>query len=102
MNAPANCNHIMPDGHCCGSPAMRHHRFCYFHNQQRKKAFRIKYASCPYFPRIPIDPATHSTCPVVLASQALAEFTRVLQKAQPQNHCTHGDEPPTPAPDASF
>jgi hypothetical protein len=39
---------------------------------------------------------------VVLASQALAEFTRVLQKAQPQNHCTHGDEPPTPAPDASF
>jgi hypothetical protein len=28
-----NCMHIMADGAQCGSPAMRHNRFCYHHKR---------------------------------------------------------------------
>jgi len=63
------CNHIMPDGHTCGSPALRHQEFCYFHNEQRKRKSRIKVASCPYFPRIPMHPTVSPECPAVVAAR---------------------------------
>ena len=34
MSCPT-CNHRMPDGSFCGSPALRGQRFCYFHNPQQ-------------------------------------------------------------------
>jgi|HubBroStandDraft_6_1064221.scaffolds.fasta_scaffold81443_2 hypothetical protein len=34
---PNQCLHIMADGAHCGSPAMRHHRFCYHHQRQREQ-----------------------------------------------------------------
>jgi len=34
MSCPS-CNHRMPDGSFCGSPALRGQRFCYFHNPQQ-------------------------------------------------------------------
>ena len=33
---PNPCLHIMVDGAQCGSPAMRHHRFCYNHKRQHE------------------------------------------------------------------
>ena len=29
------CSHIFPDHHRCGSPALRHEPFCYFHDPTR-------------------------------------------------------------------
>jgi len=34
---PNQCMHIMVDGAHCGSPAMRHHRFCYNHKRQHEQ-----------------------------------------------------------------
>jgi hypothetical protein len=33
--------HIMVDGAHCGSPAMRHHRFCYHHKRQREQRIAL-------------------------------------------------------------
>ena len=30
------CSHIFPDHHRCGSPALRHEPFCYFHDPTRQ------------------------------------------------------------------
>jgi hypothetical protein len=32
------CRHIFADGHRCGSPALRHEQFCYYHHTTRPKA----------------------------------------------------------------
>lgn len=34
---PNQCMHIMLSGAHCGSPAMRHARFCYFHKRQHEQ-----------------------------------------------------------------
>jgi hypothetical protein len=31
------CRHIFTDGHRCGSPALRHEQFCYFHHTTRPR-----------------------------------------------------------------
>ncbi len=63
----------MPTGQTCGSPAMRHQSYCYFHNEQRKHEARklrvVPSCSCPYFPRIPIDPKRYPECPAVVAAR---------------------------------
>jgi hypothetical protein len=38
---PNQCLHIMADGVHCGSPAMRHHRFCYHHKRQREQLLAL-------------------------------------------------------------
>jgi hypothetical protein len=38
---PDQCLHIMADGAQCGSPAMRHHRFCYHHKRQREQLLAL-------------------------------------------------------------
>jgi hypothetical protein len=30
-----HCTHIFPNGHTCGSPALRGERYCYFHHPSR-------------------------------------------------------------------
>jgi hypothetical protein len=32
----AKCNHIFPDAHPCGSPALRGEAFCYYHHPDRQ------------------------------------------------------------------
>jgi hypothetical protein len=68
MSAIPLCNHVMPNGNTCGSPALRNQRFCYFHQEQHKRAKRIMHCSCPFHPRVPIHPDRHEECPMVLAA----------------------------------
>lgn len=35
MSSPERCHHIKTNGTQCGSPALRDHRFCYYHQQYR-------------------------------------------------------------------
>ena len=35
-NHVRTCSHIFPDYHRCGSPALRHEPFCYFHDPARQ------------------------------------------------------------------
>lgn len=63
------CNHVMPDGHTCNSPALRNQHLCYFHSQRHKKKIRIKHAPCPCFPRIPMNPSELPECPAVAAAR---------------------------------
>jgi hypothetical protein len=67
------CRHIMPSGKTCGTFALRYQDFCYFHNEQRKREMRkaraARSCSCPYFPRLPMDPALFSECPAVVAAR---------------------------------
>ncbi len=71
MNAIPLCSHIMPNGNTCGSPALRNQRFCYFHNEQRKRAARSRLArqpqshNCPFHPRVVIR---RKKCPIFLAA----------------------------------
>jgi hypothetical protein len=37
----ARCQHIKVNGTQCGSPALRKHRFCYFHKEWREKRLQI-------------------------------------------------------------
>jgi len=37
------CDHIKPDGHRCGSPAMRGRSRCYFHLRPRSAALRRRF-----------------------------------------------------------
>jgi len=66
------CNHIMPSGQTCGSPALRNQTYCYFHHERRKREvrkLRIAHScSCPYFPRLPMDPSLFPECPAVVAA----------------------------------
>lgn len=39
---PNQCQHVMADGAHCGSPAMRHHRFCYHHKRQREQLLALR------------------------------------------------------------
>lgn len=39
---PNQCFHIMADGAQCGSPAVRHDRFCYHHKRQREQLLALK------------------------------------------------------------
>jgi hypothetical protein len=41
MISPKQCLHIMAHGRHCGSPAMRHHDFCYFHQRQREQYLAV-------------------------------------------------------------
>jgi hypothetical protein len=38
---PDQCLHIMVDGAQCGSPAMRHNRFCYNHKRQHEQLLAL-------------------------------------------------------------
>jgi hypothetical protein len=38
---PNQCLHIMVDGAHCGSPAMRHNRFCYNHKRQHEQLIAL-------------------------------------------------------------
>ena len=38
---PNRCQHIKVNGTQCGSPALRKHRFCYFHKEWREKRLQI-------------------------------------------------------------
>jgi hypothetical protein len=38
---PNQCMHIMVDGAHCGSPAMRHNRFCYNHKRQHEQLLAL-------------------------------------------------------------
>jgi hypothetical protein len=38
---PNICLHVMADGAQCGSPAVRHHRFCYHHKRQREQRLEL-------------------------------------------------------------
>ena len=38
---PNICLHVMADGAPCGSPAVRHHRFCYHHKRQREQRLEL-------------------------------------------------------------
>jgi hypothetical protein len=70
---PKLCTHIMPTGKTCGSPALRHQTFCYFHHEGRKQKSRKARAaakcSCPYYPRIPMNPDAFTECPAVIAAR---------------------------------
>jgi hypothetical protein len=35
-----HCTHIFPDGHTCGSPALRSERLCFYHHPTRATALR--------------------------------------------------------------
>ncbi|MBZ5654089.1 MAG: hypothetical protein LAO56_02295 [Acidobacteriia bacterium] len=37
----ARCQHLKVNGTQCGSPALHHHKFCYFHKQWRQKRLVI-------------------------------------------------------------
>ncbi len=51
--APAyQCRHIFTDGHRCGSRALRHQPFCFYHHQTRRPAPR---ATQPPDPHAPFD-----------------------------------------------
>ena len=67
------CQHTMPTGQTCGSPAMRHQSYCYFHHEQRKREVRklrvARSCSCPYFPKLPMDPTLFPECPAVIAAR---------------------------------
>jgi hypothetical protein len=39
---PASCNHLFPDNHRCGSPALRGQTFCYFHHPDPQLAHQRK------------------------------------------------------------
>ena len=39
---PNQCMHIMRGGVHCGSPAMRHARFCYHHNRQHDERLALE------------------------------------------------------------
>lgn len=39
---PNKCMHIMLNGALCGSPAMRHARFCYYHKRQREQRLALE------------------------------------------------------------
>jgi hypothetical protein len=38
---PIQCMHIMVNGAHCGSPAMRHNRFCYHHKRQHEQLIAL-------------------------------------------------------------
>ena len=38
---PNKCLHVMVDGSPCGSPAVRHHHFCYQHKRQREQRLQL-------------------------------------------------------------
>jgi hypothetical protein len=38
---PNKCLHVMVDGAPCGSPAVRHYRFCYHHKRQREQLLEL-------------------------------------------------------------
>jgi hypothetical protein len=38
---PNKCLHVMVDGAYCGSPAVRHEHFCYYHQRQREQRLKV-------------------------------------------------------------
>lgn len=96
MTTIRTCKHVMPDGHLCQSPAMRHQSYCYFHNEHRKKAARMHSKSCPYFPHIPINTPDNPECPMVLASRLLATVAHFLIAAQRHSVAPNAETTDTP------
>ena len=47
MQTIATCNHLFPDQHRCGSPALRGQAFCYFHHPDQQLAALRKSAARP-------------------------------------------------------
>ena len=68
------CHHIMPSGNTCGSPALRHQAFCYFHNERRKRALRARRArdlrsrTCPFHPQVR---TYRNQCPLFLSASQI-------------------------------
>src|SRR5438067_442481 len=46
----AQCCHILPDGHRCGSPALRHEQFCFYHHTSRGSAVDRLRGTLPRLP----------------------------------------------------
>jgi hypothetical protein len=71
---PNQCFHIMSDGVQCGSPALRHNRFCYHHKRQREQLLALN-----------ADQARHSrthpfTLPLIEdASSIQASLTQIMR-----------------------
>ena len=40
MTQYETCRHVKEDGTCCGSPALRDHKYCYYHLMQRGRILR--------------------------------------------------------------
>jgi hypothetical protein len=84
MTIPS-CHRIMPDGHQCGSPALRGQDYCYFHHPSRKPRMRNPRTRYPnldleILPNIETPRAIQQTLSTVL--QALAANTISLYQAQ--------------------
>jgi hypothetical protein len=71
---PSQCLHIMADGAHCGSPAIRHQRFCYNHKRQHEQLLALK-----------ADQARHSSNPAFAlplledASSIQVSLTQVMR-----------------------
>lgn len=67
------CHHTKTDGLRCGSPAMRHHSFCYYHTQLRADMKRASSAEARTLPlQLPPFEDAHSI------QLAIMEVTRAL------------------------
>ena len=80
-----NCHRIMPDGHQCGSPALRGQDYCYFHHPSRKPRTRQPRTRYPNLdletlPNIYSHEGIQQTLSAVL--QGLAADTISLYQAQ--------------------
>jgi hypothetical protein len=79
------CQHTMPDGHQCGSPALKSQSHCYFHNPNREPRIRKPRTRYPNFnlealPNIDTPEEIHQSLSTVL--QGLAANTISLYQAQ--------------------
>lgn len=81
----ALCHRIMPDGHQCGSPALRGEDYCYFHHpsrmpKPRKQRTRYPNLDPEMISEIDSPEAIHQSLSSVL--HALASDTISLYQAQ--------------------
>lgn len=76
VRLPNQCMHIMAEGVHCGSPAMRHNRFCYHHKRQREDILALKTdqarASNPPFTLPLLEDAASIQLALTLIMRALA------------------------------
>ena len=80
-----DCHRIMPDGHQCGSPAMRGQDYCYYHHPSRQPKIRTQLTRYPnldpeILPNIETPEGIQQTLAAVL--HAVATDTIGLYQAQ--------------------
>lgn len=81
----ALCHHILPDGHQCGSPALRGEDYCYFHHpdrQPRPRKQRTRYPNPNPEMLAEIDSPEAIHQPLSSVLHALAADTISLYQAQ--------------------